>query len=134
MEGVDIAKPVCEKGQYTRPAFVPWYDDKWSESMADTPEESMVGASQAVPPLPPLYGGLWSTMAYLIHRKAMEAILTKLDALPRPGGTGKRRLGTLSLPLLADHLLFQSVQTYTCASAARYPLASATARHTGRLG
>jgi len=46
------------------------------------------------------YGGLWSTMAYLINRKGMNSIITKL-------GVGPNKLGNLSLPVLADHLVFQ---------------------------
>ena len=98
MKEVDLATPVCEDGQYTRPPFVPWYDDAWPE-----------GQGSDAAPLPPLHGGLWSTMAYLINRKAMATILEKMNMLDG----GKATMGKLRLPVLADHLLFKSARTYT---------------------
>ena len=85
--GFDPNSPTCRDGQYNRPAFVPWYDDVFQNTGQ-------------------YYGGLWSTMAYLINRKGMNSIITKL-------GVGPNKLGNLSLPVLADHLVFQTTKTYT---------------------
>ena len=90
---VDPASPVCADGRYNRPAFVPWYDDVWPAQ----PDDALKQPSTM---LPPTHGGLWSTMAYLINRKGMNSIITKL-------GVGPNKLGNLSLPVLADHLVFQ---------------------------
>ena len=48
----------------------------------------------------PAYGGLWSTMAYLINRKGMAKVINKF-------AVGPDRLGNLTLPVLADHILFR---------------------------
>ena len=85
--GFDPNSATCEANHYNRPAFVPWYDDVFENTGQ-------------------YYGGLWSTMAYLINRKGMNSIITKL-------GVGPNRLGNLTLPVLADHLVFQVAKTYT---------------------
>ena len=102
-EGVDTTGPVCqEEGglggsgtHYNRPAFVPWYDDVYVDWSAGR----QVGDA-------PAYGGLWSTMAYLINRKGMAKVINKLNV-------GPDRLGNLTLPVLADHILFTVAKTYT---------------------
>jgi GR25 family glycosyltransferase involved in LPS biosynthesis len=102
-EGVDTTGPVCqEEGglggsgtHYNRPAFVPWYDDVYVEWSAGR----KVGDA-------PVYGGLWSTMAYLINRKGMAKVINKF-------AVGPDRLGNLTLPVLADHILFSVAKTYT---------------------
>ena len=99
---VDPASPVCADGRYNRPAFVPWYDDVWPAQ----PDDALKQPSTM---LPPTHGGLWSTMAYLINRKAMATILEKMNMLDG----GKAAMGKLRLPVLADHLLFKSTKTYT---------------------
>ena len=96
-EGVDTTGPVCrEEGglggsgtHYNRPAFVPWYDDVYVDWSAGR----KVGDA-------PAYGGLWSTMAYLINRKGMAKVINKF-------AVGPDRLGNLTLPVLADHILFR---------------------------
>ena len=53
------------------------------------------------------HSGLWSTMAYLINRKGMRKILEGVDGL-------EGKMGSLRLPVLADHLLFRLANaTYT---------------------
>lgn len=84
---VDPDRAVCEDHHYHRPAFVPWWDDVFEYTGQ-------------------YYGGLWSTMAYLINRKGMNAIITNLRA-------SQNNLGNLSLPVLADHLIFKTAKTYT---------------------
>ena len=62
---VDPASPVCADGQYTRPAFVPWYDDVFQNTGQ-------------------YYGGLWSTMAYLINRKVTRTRTRTRTLNPQP--------------------------------------------------
>ncbi len=109
-KGIDVKSPLCNDGAYNRPAFVPWYDDVWPKSDAErqhvVARERLSRKQEKAGVLPPLYGGLWSTMAYVINRKGMKAIVDKLQV-------GPKSLGNLTLPILADHLLFKVANTYT---------------------
>ena len=101
-DDIDNRASVCIDGIYNRPAFVPWYDDIYPDVGSAQEKEQMANLGVTIPSP----GGLWSTMAYLINRKGMAKVINKL-------GVGPEHMGNLSMPVLADHLLYSTAKTYT---------------------